>query len=192
MKKEQLLRYYKNEPEIYARASQCWDAVYNALGADANPLMMLGIIATIRCESGRDFLPKRENLNYSAQGLLTTFPKYFNSRSAQLYARKPEMIANRVYANRMGNGDETTGDGWKYRGAGLIQNTGKENWNYYGFTPENCLDINKNAEMVVKYFRDRKIIDDCLSQNWTAVRRKVNGGLNGFPEFIKIINAYKQ
>jgi putative chitinase len=69
-----------------------------------------------------------ENLNYSAEGLLRTFPRYFiGLEQANKYAHKPEAIANRVYANRMHNGDEQSGDGWKYRGAGLIQLTGKEN-----------------------------------------------------------------
>lgn len=191
MNKEQLLKYYKTEPEIYKRAEQCWDAVYNALGADVNPLMMLGIMATIRIENGRDFLPKRENLNYSAQGLLIIFRKYFTPLDVKEFAYRPERIANRVYANRMGNGDEKSGDGWKYRGCNFLQFTGKENWDKYGFTDENCLNIQKGAEATVRYFRDRKIIDDCLSQNWASVRRKVNGGLNGYEEFIKIINAYK-
>lgn len=192
MKKEQLLRYYKNEPEIYKRAEACWDAVYNALGADVNPLMMLGIISTIRIETGRDFIPKRENLNYSSQGLLKIFPRYFNSQTAQACAYKPEVIANKVYSNRMGNGDEASGDGWRYRGANFLQFTGKENWEKYGLTPENCLDIQKGAEATVRYFRDRKIIDPCLTQDWRRVRLLVNGGYNGWDEFVKIINAYKK
>lgn len=192
MNKEQLLRYYKNEPEILARASQCWDAVYNALGADVHPLMMLGIMATIRIENGRDFKPKRENLNYSADGLLRIFPKYFNATTARQYAFKPEMIANKVYANRMGNGDEASGDGWKYRGANFLQMTGKDNWNLYGYTDENCLDIQKGAESTVKYFRDRKLIDHCINENWRKVRIGVNGGLNSFNEFLQIINAYSK
>ena len=69
-----------------------------------------------------------ENLNYSASGLLKTFSKYFTPETAAKYANKPEMIANRVYANRMGNGDEASGDGWRYRGRGLIQLTGKNNY----------------------------------------------------------------
>ena len=69
--------------------------------------------------------PQRENLNYSAEGLLKIFKKYFNSTTAKQYARKPEAIANRVYANRMDNGDEKSGDGWRYRGGGFLQHTGK-------------------------------------------------------------------
>jgi len=69
----------------------------------------------------------RENLNYSTEGLLKVFPKYFNSITARQYARNPQAIANKVYANRMGNGTESSGDGWKYRGIGPIQLTGKNN-----------------------------------------------------------------
>lgn len=69
-----------------------------------------------------------ENLNYSANGLLSTFKKYFTADQAADYARQPERIANRVYANRIGNGDESCGDGWRFRGRGLIQITGRENY----------------------------------------------------------------
>lgn len=72
--------------------------------------------------------PIAENLNYSADGLLKIFSKYFTKETANLYARKPEKIANKVYANRMGNGSESSGDGWKYRGRGFIQITGKNNY----------------------------------------------------------------
>lgn len=69
-----------------------------------------------------------ENLNYSAQGLLKTFPRKFSKIEAQMYANQPMLIANRVYANKGGNGGEDTGDGWKYRGRGLIQVTLKNNY----------------------------------------------------------------
>src|SRR3546814_13452487 len=68
-----------------------------------------------------------ENLNYSAQALLRTWPTRFTLESAKRYARKPEQIANKVYGGRMGNGPEETGDGWKYRGRGLSQNQGQAN-----------------------------------------------------------------
>lgn len=75
-----------------------------------------------------DFTHLHENLNYGAQGLLMTFPKHFNSANVSAYARQPMKIANCVYANRMGNGDENSGDGFKYRGRGILQITGKANY----------------------------------------------------------------
>ena len=89
----------------------------------STPLRLSHFWAQLNHESG--LTPKRENLNYSVEGLLKTFKKYFNATTAKQYARQPEKIANRVYANRMENGSEASGDGWKYRGAGLLQHTGK-------------------------------------------------------------------
>jgi putative chitinase len=86
-------------------------------------------LAQIGAESGQ-LSAVVENLNYSAKGLRTTFGKYFKTDAeAEKYARKPEQIANIVYANRLGNGDTESGDGWRYRGRGLIQLTGKSNYN---------------------------------------------------------------
>ena len=73
-----------------------------------------------------------ENLNYSATGLLNTFSKYFTPEQAQEYARQPERIANRVYANRMGNRDENSGDGWSFRGGGIFQLTGFDDYRAFG------------------------------------------------------------
>ncbi len=93
------------------------------------------------------FTVTSENLNYSVDGLLTVFPKYFKTKEvAATYARKPEKIANRVYASRMGNADEASGDGWKYRGRGYIQLTGKNN--YIAF--EKFLGIDIKADDVAQ------------------------------------------
>jgi putative chitinase len=87
-------------------------------------------LAQIGHESG-DLKYTEENLNYSGERLLVVFPKYFGWVDVGLYARKPEKIANRVYANRMGNGPEASGDGYRYRGRGLIQLTGFNNYSEY-------------------------------------------------------------
>jgi putative chitinase len=92
------------------------------------PQRLAAFIAQVGHESGNLRFVK-ENLNYSAQGLRKIFPKYFpNDQLAMQYQRNPEAIANRVYANRMGNGPEDSGDGWRYRGRGLIQLTGHDNY----------------------------------------------------------------
>ena len=88
-------------------------------------------LATIAVESA-ELTAVEENLNYSADGLLKTFPKYFRSSAvARSYERHPQQIANRVYANRYGNGNEASGDGWRYRGRGLIQYTFRDNYKEY-------------------------------------------------------------
>ena len=90
------------------------------------PLRQSAFLAQVFHESG-NLEAVTENLNYSAAGLQGTWPKRFDAATAAKYARNPEMIANKVYAGRMGNRDESSGDGWKHRGAGLIQLTGKDN-----------------------------------------------------------------
>mgnify|MGYP000601142450 FL=1 len=92
------------------------------------PKRVAAFMAQCGHESG-GFTLMQENLNYSAKGLRGTFGKYFpNDEVAKLYERRPEMIANRVYANRMGNGDEASGEGWYFRGRGIVQITGKNNY----------------------------------------------------------------
>jgi len=93
-----------------------------------------------------------ENLNYSAEGLLKTWPKRFTAEKAKSYERQPQKIANYVYANRMGNGDEASGDGWKYRGRGYLQLTGKNQYiafSKYDLCTQNVVN---NPDAVAKYF----------------------------------------
>lgn len=104
-----------------------------------------GFIAQCAHES-LGFTALRENLNYSQEGLRKVFPKYFpNSTIAAAYARKPEKIANRVYANRMGNGSEASGDGWRFRGHGPLQLTGHDNYQLFADS------INKSLDETIAY-----------------------------------------
>ena len=100
------------------------------------PQRIAAFIAQCAHESG-SFVFLTENLNYKAESLMKIFPKYFTDMStAKAYEKKPEKIANRIYANRMGNGDEASGDGYKYRGRGLIQLTGKTNYTWFAASLE--------------------------------------------------------
>lgn len=135
-------------------------------------LRFAGWVAQMGHES-QDFKTLKENLNYRASGLRKTFGKYFTSDSlAASYEHQPEKIANRVYANRMGNGDEASGDGWKYRGRGLIQITGKNNY---------------SACSTALYNDDRLLTNpDLLMQMDGAVRSACwfwnKGGLNAYAD----------
>ncbi len=109
------------------------------------PLRMSHFLAQCAHESG-GFTRTVENLNYSAAGLLRVFPKYFTRRQAFQYEHKPVRIGSRVYANRMGNGNEASGEGYKYRGRGYIQLTGKDN--YKLLNPEVAEDIVANPNLI--------------------------------------------
>ncbi len=144
-----------------------------------------------------------ENLNYSAQGLQGIFKKYFpNAAVAAQYARKPEKIANKVYGNRMGNGPESSGDGWRYRGRGPIQLTGKDN--YTAFAKDiGRPDVLTNPDLVVSelafesalwFFRkngllaiaDKGVTDAVITQ----ITKRVNGGTHGLDDRLKKTKQY--
>jgi putative chitinase len=103
------------------------------------PRRIAAFVAQCAHESG-GFRFLNENLNYRAESLVKTWPRYFNAGNAGSYARNPQRIANRAYANRMGNGDEASGDGWRFCGRGLIQLTGRSN--YQAFADSIETDIN--------------------------------------------------
>lgn len=143
-----------------------------------------------------------ENLNYSSAGLKTTFKKYFPGNLADMYARQPQKIANRVYANRMGNGDEKSGDGWKFRGRGALQTTGKTNYmalaKYLG-KPE----IMTNPDLVATHYAFEAALFFFESNHlWTicdngvddgtilSLTKRINGGTNGLEDRILLTNKY--
>lgn len=155
------------------------------------PERMAAFIAQIAHES-MNLRATKENLNYSAQGLLKVFPKYFTPQSAASYARNPEKIANKVYANRMGNGPEESGDGWRYRGRGLIQLTGKENHtnfaNDMGMTLDESLeylDTPEGAMMSAGWFWNKRHLNDYADRgDIKGISKRVNGGTIGLQERI--------
>ena len=151
------------------------------------PLRVSHFLAQVIHESGH-FRTNVENLNYSASALKSVFKKYFpTDELANQYARQPEKIANRVYANRMGNGDEASGDGWKYRGRGLIQLTGFNN--YKQCKDEMKIDIVKNPDLLLVpeyalksacWFWNKNNLNQYADKDdITGITKKVNGGLNG-------------
>ena len=142
-------------------------------------------------QTGHETAAFSENLNYSAGGLKKIFGKYFPGDLEEEYARKPEKIASRVYGNRMGNGDEESGDGWKFRGRGALQLTGKNNYtafSKYLDKPE-ILDnpdlvSNEYAFESAVFFFDKNnlwsICDKGIDSNtMTKLTRRINGGTNG-------------
>ena len=159
----------------------------------SNPHRLAHFMAQIAHESG-NFQLVNENLNYSAEGLLRVFPKYFKDKAtADAYARKPEMIGSRVYANRMGNGDEASKEGFKFRGRGYIQLTGKDNYKAFSqFIGEDCV---ANPELVatkypmdsaIWFFDKNKLWDICDKGAGedvvTLVTKRVNGGTHGLDD----------
>lgn len=158
-------------------------------------------IAAIMAQTSHEsmhFKRLNENLNYSASSLQKVFKKYFpNERIARMYARKPEMIANRVYGGRMGNGPEQSGDGWRYRGRGFIQLTGKNNYKAAGSAlgidlvnnPDLAQKPDVAAKIAIWYFKknQRRIPD------WSDVKRVtyvVNGGYIGLADRTKEFQSY--
>jgi putative chitinase len=109
------------------------------------------VLATAYHETGRALQPVTENLNYSAERLLAVFPTRFTPGEAKRYARRPERIANRVYGGRLGNGNEASGDGWRYRGRGLVQITGRSNYAKFGLEddPDRALELDIAVRLLI-------------------------------------------
>jgi putative chitinase len=165
-----------------------------------NNLRLAHFLAQCGHESG-NFKAVSENLNYSADGLKKIFGKYFPGNLNESYARQPEKIAARVYASRMGNGDEASKEGFKFRGRGYIQLTGKNNYtNFSKFIGEDCV---ANPDLVATkyplasaafFFDSNKLWSICDKgaddATVTAVTKRVNCGTIGLPDRIKHFKEY--
>jgi putative chitinase len=164
-------------------------------------------MAQIAHESG-NFKAVVENLNYSADALLSVFPKYFKDKNGVLdkalalkYARNAEMIGSRVYASRMGNGDEASKEGYKFRGRGYLQVTGKDNYKAFStFIGEDCV---ANPDLIATkypmdsamwFFDKNKLWDICdkgaTSEVVTLVTKRVNGGTHGIEDRLSKFNTF--
>lgn len=157
------------------------------------PVRAAHFFAQTSHETG-DFKLFSENLNYSVQGLQTIFGKYFPGNLEESYARNPEKIANRVYASRMGNGDEKSGDGWKYRGRGALQLTGKDNYKafaqYLGkpeiLTNPDLVATEYAFESAMFFFDKNKLWPICdqgiNDKTILALTKRINGGTHGLAD----------
>lgn len=154
------------------------------------PQRLAAFLAQVGHESA-GFTRTVENLNYSAQGLLATWPSRFTPELAAALARKPQLIAEHVYAGRMGNGPKGTGDGWRYRGRGLIQVTGKANYEAVGelLLRHDCPNLVRMPEVLAEpkwaalsaaaYWHDHDLNDLADRGAFDQITRRINGGNTG-------------
>jgi len=168
--------------------------VVQKFGMDT-PLELAHFLAQCAHESG-NFKAVSENLNYSADGLKKIFPKYFAGTLNEQYARNPEKIASRVYGGRMGNGDEASKEGWKFRGRGYIQLTGKANYQEFDKFVDD--DITNNPDLVATkypllsaawFFHKNKLNEISAKGDTeavvTSVTKRLNGGTIGLTHRIQ-------
>lgn len=164
------------------------------------PLRKAHFLSQVAHESG-GLKYSQENLNYSAQGLRSVFGKYFKTMEiANAYARKPEKIANKVYADRMGNGNEASGDGWKFRGRGLIQLTGKEL--YQNFGKAHGIDCVNNPDLLLDpewaltsacwFWNKRKLNTYADANDILMVTKRINGGINGLNDRQQYLDSFRR
>jgi len=164
----------------------------------SDPLVQAHFFAQLAHESG--LKPISENLKYSKSALLRVFRKYFNETTATKYARKPKSIANIVYANRMGNGSPASGDGWKYRGRGYIQLTGKNNYTKlsndtkvdYVSDPGKLLTEVDAMVAAVWFWKRRGLSRYALMDDAKTITKKINGGYNGYADRLKHLKEMKK
>lgn len=180
---------------------QWWDALFGPqteLGGKSlledyeinTPKRVAAFLAQCAHESG-GFVFLTENLNYKASGLLKVFPKYFpDEATARRYEKQPDKIANRVYANRMGNGPEDSGDGALYKGRGVIQVTGKDNYFWFAaslnITPEEASEYMQTFEGAAQsacwFWENNNLNKHADSGDFKQMTKVINGGYKGLED----------
>ena len=174
------------EPAVWAEAMANVFPTYEI----NTPQRIAAFLAQCGHESG-GWTVFEENLNYSAQGLRKIFGKYFtDDATAQAYEKKPEKIANRIYASRMGNADESSGDGYRYRGRGLIQLTGKTNYTWFAasleISPEEAAEYMQTFEGAAQsacwFWETNKLNDWADKGDIEKMTKIINGGTIGLED----------
>jgi putative chitinase len=189
--KQQLKEMIPKNPYV----DQWFEAIYEILPEYeiTTPQRVAAFLAQCAHESG-GFVFLKENLNYKAASLRRVFPKYFpDDAIAAQYAGKAEMIANRVYANRMGNGDEASGDGFRYCGRGLIQLTGKNNYTFFAgsldIPVEEASEYLQTFEGAVQsacfFWEQNKLNQWADAGDILTLTKRINGGTIGLEDRIK-------
>lgn len=185
-------------PEVKAAdLDKFYDALVSAMEEFEidSPKRIAAFLAQVAHESG-NFRAVKENLNYKAETLSKVFPKYFRDHDPEEYAHQPEKIANLVYGNRMGNGDEASGDGFRYCGRGLIQLTGKDNYSACGEELE--VDLHENptyletpegaARSAAWFWWSRDLNPLADDGDIKMITKKINGGFIGLEDREKHYN----
>lgn len=169
---------------------------------NANSLRAAAFLSQCGHES-MDLTRLSENLNYGKEGLLKTWPSRFNEYSAATYARQPEAIANVVYAGRFGNGDEASGDGWRYRGRGFIQITFRDNYERAGKAlgydlindPDQASKPEIAAQIAAWFWNDRDLNGLADRRRFDAITERINGGFNGLADrrarLVRALGSFK-
>jgi len=166
------------------------------------PNRIASFLAQCAHESG-EFMFLKENLNYKAETLTRIWPKYFPPDVARDYASRPnkqEAIANRAYANRMGNGDETSGDGFKYCGRGLIQLTGKTNYQWFAaslqISPEEAAEYLQTFEGAAQsacwFWESNNLNTFADNEDFITMTKRINGGTLGLDDRLSHYHKFKE
>lgn len=191
-------------PALYKPRLDSFVATFNMwavhFGIDT-PLRVVHYLAQVFHESAY-LKSTEENLNYSAEALLRVWPKHFNMSNVDFYAHNPQRIANRAYANRMGNGSEASGDGYRYRGRGFIGTTGKANYQAYAESEWCVGDLMSHPEWLAKSPGDQKssmffwLQNDCNrfadADDVKGLTKRINGGLNGYDSRLALTEKFKE
>lgn len=191
-------------PALYKPRLDSFVATFNMwavhFGIDT-PLRVVHYLAQVFHESAY-LKSTEENLNYSAVALLRVWPKHFNMSNVDFYAHNPQRIANRAYANRMGNGSEASGDGYRFRGRGFIGTTGRANYKAYAQSEWCVGDLMSHPEWLSKSPGDQKssmffwLQNNCNrfadADDVKGLTKRINGGLNGYDSRLALTKKFKE